>query len=352
MDFLKLLFLLKVTQTSHVSSTTTDRSTESASHVPPTTTDRSTESALHVPPTTTDRSTESTSHVPSITTDRSTESTSHVPPTTTDRSTESTSHVPPTTTDRSTESALQVPQTTTDRSTESKSEFVYNKDWMYSYDEALRVCSKEGTETVTYKILYFYQLNIDESNYVYTEVGRNTFEDGVKIWTDLYVLSNKTIGSRVTGNIYEVPLNNSSKNKIGTCVVLIWNSGKAHLHLQANRCDSLNRVICREYLDLATTSSPSVPCPVCDCNTDGDRVRTRDEVETVLREIRKNLTLSKANLSSSIRKRISASDPRMSSQIIGVTLGISVLSFTVGVIIITDFISLLKFVVLKFCCRD
>lgn len=85
--------------------------------------------------------------------------------------------------------------------------------------------------------------------------------------------------------------------------------------------------------------SNSLDC-TCNCNS-GDTHSTLadDEVEIVLSEIRKNLTVFKANLSSSIRKRISATDPRMSSRVIGMTLGVSILSFVASLLVIPDLVA-------------
>lgn len=85
--------------------------------------------------------------------------------------------------------------------------------------------------------------------------------------------------------------------------------------------------------------SSSLNC-ICNCNNgDTHSTLTEDEVEIVLSEIRKNLTIFKANLSSSIRKRISATDPRMSSRVIGMTLGVSILSFVAGLLVIPDLVA-------------
>uniref|UniRef100_K1QG01 Uncharacterized protein n=1 Tax=Magallana gigas TaxID=29159 RepID=K1QG01_MAGGI len=85
--------------------------------------------------------------------------------------------------------------------------------------------------------------------------------------------------------------------------------------------------------------SSSLDC-TCNCNNGVSHpTLTEDEVEIVVSEIRKNLTVLKANLSSNIRKRISASDPRLSSRVIGMTLGVSILSFVASLLVIPDLVA-------------
>ena len=95
--------------------------------------------------------------------------------------------------------------------------------------------------------------------------------------------------------------------------------------------------------------------PGSDQDCDPVRIRNRtptvEQLDKMLTDIRKNLTVAKANLSSNIRKRKSASDPRTSSRIIGMTLGVIIICLSASVIIIPDMLAVLNFLVSK-CIRQ
>ena len=105
--------------------------------------------------------------------------------------------------------------------------------------------------------------------------------------------------------------------------------------------------------DVPSTGYNSSPGSDRDC--DPVRIRNRtptvEQLDKMLTDIRKNLTVAKANLSSNIRKRKSASDPRTSSRIIGMTLGVIIICLSASLVIIPDMLAVLNFVVSK-CIRQ
>ncbi|XP_062606442.1 uncharacterized protein LOC134268271 [Saccostrea cucullata] len=228
---------------------------------------------------------------------------------------------------------------------------------------AALICSKQPD----YRLLFFQ--NLKDFDSIDKKLDR-TIPEKIEIWTDLDVLNTTTLKSQVTGSEYSYQFSSLSY------VVLVWHPGG--LFLRKSNCENGCLFICRDVtkwnstivtkketidrLDTSTTrypndgrgsqttDNPAQNCSVCDCKTRTFATMTTEEVRGAVNRIRKNLTVVKANLSSNIRKRVSASDPRMSSQIIGMTLGVSILSFVSCLLVIPDIITFLKFLISRVCC--
>lgn len=185
-----------------------------------------------------------------------------------------------------------------------------------------------------YRALFLYNITED---LVHVHKFLNSSYYGVEFWTDLVITNTTTMISNVTGQLF--PKDSLiSENGNGKCVTMKGESGR--IFQKAKGCDSYYFVMCRIYTPNAGGGGSSSLNCICNCNNgDTHSTLTEDEVEIVLSEIRKNLTVFKANLSSSIRKRISATDPRMSSRVIGMTLGVSILSFVAGLLVIPDLVA-------------
>lgn len=93
-----------------------------------------------------------------------------------------------------------------------------------------------------------------------------------------------------------------------------------------------------------TESPPGNSCP-CHCSKiyhpNLNTNLTAEEKEKI-KEMKKNLTVEKSTLSSTVRKLICAEDDRSSSQTIGV-LGACFLAVTFGLVIIADFTRVINF---------
>lgn len=82
----------------------------------------------------------------------------------------------------------------------------------------------------------------------------------------------------------------------------------------------------------------SLDC-ICNCNNGVFYfILIEDEVEIVVSEIWKNFIVFKVNLLFNIRKRISVSDFWLFSRVIGMILGVSILSFVVSLLVIFDLV--------------
>lgn len=192
-------------------------------------------------------------------------------------------------------------------------------------------CSNYGSN---YRALFLYNIT-EDLVHVHKFLNRSYY--GVEFWTDLVIISSTAMISNVTGNLFPKE-SLISENGHGNCVTMKGESGR--IFQKAKGCDSRYYVMCRMYTPNTGGGDSSSPDCTCNCkNGVSYPTLTEDEVEIVVSEIRKNLTVFKANLSSSIRKRISASDPRLSSRVIGMTLGVSILSFVASLLVIPDIVA-------------
>uniref|UniRef100_A0A8W8NDE1 Uncharacterized protein n=2 Tax=Magallana gigas TaxID=29159 RepID=A0A8W8NDE1_MAGGI len=192
-------------------------------------------------------------------------------------------------------------------------------------------CSNYGSN---YRALFLYNIT-EDLVHVHKFLNRSYY--GVEFWTDLVIISSTAMSSNVTGNLFPKE-SLISENGHGNCVTMKGESGR--IFQKAKGCDSRYYVMCRIYTPNTGGGDSSSPDCICNCkNGVSHPTLTEDEVEIVVSEIRKNLTVFKANLSSNIRKRISASDPRLSSRVIGMTLGVSILSFVASLLVIPDLVA-------------
>lgn len=93
-----------------------------------------------------------------------------------------------------------------------------------------------------------------------------------------------------------------------------------------------------------TESPPGNSCP-CHCSKiyhPNLNINLTAEEKEKIKEMKKNLTVEKSTLSSTVRKLICAEDDRSSSQTIGV-LGACFLAVTFGLVIIADFTRVINF---------
>uniref|UniRef100_K1QQF6 Uncharacterized protein n=1 Tax=Magallana gigas TaxID=29159 RepID=K1QQF6_MAGGI len=91
------------------------------------------------------------------------------------------------------------------------------------------------------------------------------------------------------------------------------------------------------------TSSKEQSC-LCPCSRTKNQVFIENEVELRIKvdKLKKELYVNKSLLSSSIRKRTSAVDPRPSASIVGGTLSIVIIAIVIGLIILGDVGQLLQ----------
>lgn len=207
-------------------------------------------------------------------------------------------------------------------------------------------CKEYGSN---YRALFFYN---NTEDLLHVQKILNSSHDGVEFWTDLHTLNRTTFISNVTGKLFPndfIELKQSEFNE--ECVTIEAESGR--IFQKAKGCHLLNHIMCRIYTPKTDGGDASSQGCNCNCNNGGTRpTLTEDDMEIVVSEIRKNLTVVKANLSSSIRKRISASDPRMSSRVIGMTLGVSILSFVASLLVIPDLVAGFRCLVSRLCGRS
>lgn len=103
------------------------------------------------------------------------------------------------------------------------------------------------------------------------------------------------------------------------------------------------------YIEDSTirTTTESPPGNSCSCHCSkiyhpNLNINLTAEEKEEIKEMKKNLTVEKSTLSSTVRKLICAEDDRSSSQTIGV-LGACFLAVTFGLVIIADFTRVINF---------
>ncbi|XP_067661701.1 uncharacterized protein [Haliotis asinina] len=94
---------------------------------------------------------------------------------------------------------------------------------------------------------------------------------------------------------------------------------------------------------MVTSHQPTIAPLLCSCpcwkqKLQGTNTDILKQLDSILHEVRQNLTLDKDTLSASIRKRVSATDPRKSATGVGAT-GTGVVTFFFGLVVFGDIVS-------------
>ena len=97
-----------------------------------------------------------------------------------------------------------------------------------------------------------------------------------------------------------------------------------------------------KLLNILTSSFVECKCP---CSRMKNRVIIKNEEEllTKIDNMKKELAVKKSLLSSSIRKKTSAVDPRPSASIVGGTISVVVIATVVGLIVLSDLTRVINF---------
>ncbi|XP_078331175.1 uncharacterized protein LOC144624997 [Crassostrea virginica] len=174
----------------------------------------------------------------------------------------------------------------------------------------------------------------------------------IDVWTDYQELNTTLLISNHTGHV--INITQEASNKL--CVILEVEKRNSKENLKKRSCNNRFSVVCRAHNAssyVPSTGYNSFPGSDRDCDPVPipNTTPTVEQLDKMLTDIRKNLTVAKANLSSNIRKRKSASDPRTSSRIIGMTLGVIIICLSASVVIIPDMLAVLNFLVSK-CIRQ
>ncbi|XP_078331025.1 uncharacterized protein LOC144624883 [Crassostrea virginica] len=224
--------------------------------------------------------------------------------------------------------------------TKEDPEFVLFENIATTYEGCYKLCNNISNNATKFHPLFFYNLTEDLNNVV--RFISNSYFGYIGVWTDYQEL----VISNHTGHV--INITQEASNKL--CVILevgLWMG-----NLKKMPCNKIFSVVCRAHNAsfYGYNSSPGSD-QYCDPVRIRNRTPTVEQLDKMLTDIRKNLTVAKANLSSNIRKRKSASDPRTSSRIIGMTLGVIIICLSASVVIIPDMLAVLNFLVSK-CIRQ